>query len=83
MATRYINKALDGYPQHFEWEHLQYNGTQIYTEISLNRLKIKGHYLLSQAIVRDITDRKLAEKALKESEEKSEPLQKIQLMQSL
>ena len=69
IATRYINKALDGYPQHFEWEHLQYNGTQIYTEISLNRLKIKGHYLL-QAIVRDITDRKLAEKALKESEEK-------------
>ena len=66
MAIRYINKALDGYPQHFEWEHLQYDGTSIYTEISLNRLKIKGQYLL-QAIVRDITDRKQAENELEKS----------------
>ena len=66
MVIRYINKALDGYPQHFEWEHLQYDGTQIYTEISLNRLKIKGQYLL-QAIVRDITDRKQAENELEKS----------------
>ena len=67
-AIRYINKALDGHPQHFEWEHLQYDGTKIYTEISLNRLKIKGQYLL-QAIVRDITERKKAEIKCLESEE--------------
>ncbi|MBZ2166805.1 PAS domain S-box protein [Methanobacterium spitsbergense] len=71
MAIKYINKALDGRPQHFEWEHLQYDGTPFYTEISLNRLKIKGQYLL-QAIVRDITDRKQAENELKKSHNKEQ-----------
>jgi PAS domain S-box-containing protein len=65
-AIEYINKALDGHPQHFEWKHLKYNGTPFYTEISLNRLKIKGQYLL-QAIVRDITDRKRVENELEKS----------------
>ncbi|WP_052374118.1 PAS domain S-box protein [Methanobacterium sp. SMA-27] len=69
MAIEYINKALDGHPQHFEWKHLKYNGTPFYTEISLNRLKIKGQYLL-QAIVRDITDRKKVEELFQEEDDK-------------
>jgi PAS domain S-box-containing protein len=68
-AIEYINKALAGHPQHFEWKHLKYNGTPFYTEISLNRLKIKGQYLL-QAIVRDITDRKQVEELFQEEDDK-------------
>jgi len=68
-AIEYINKALAGHPQHFEWKHLKYNGTPFYTEISLNRLKIKGKYLL-QAIVRDITDRKQVEELFQEEDDK-------------
>ncbi|WP_048191065.1 PAS domain S-box protein [Methanobacterium sp. SMA-27] len=70
-AVEYINKALDGYPQHFEWKHLKFDATPFYAEISLNRLKIKGQYLL-QAIVRDITDRKHAENELKKSHNKEQ-----------
>ncbi|NOU16829.1 MAG: PAS domain S-box protein [Bacteroidales bacterium] len=64
-----INAALNGNSQFFEWLHKKYNGTEFYAEVSLNRIMIKGEYLL-HAIVRDISERKKAEKALKESEER-------------
>ncbi len=64
-----INAALNGIPQFFEWLHKKYNGPEFYAEVSLNRIMINGEYLL-HAVVRDISERKKSEKALKESEER-------------
>ncbi len=68
-ALEKINAAFTGQTQFFEWQHSRYDGTLFNAEVSLNTFTIAGKdYLL--AIVRDITKRKLAEEALRESEEK-------------
>jgi PAS domain S-box-containing protein len=65
-AIDLINNALNGYPQQFEWQHIRYDGTLFYAEVTLNRLKIEDEYLI-QAIVRDVTERKKAEELEKEN----------------
>lgn len=63
-ALEKINAAINDQPQFFEWKHIRYDGTPFDAEVSLNKLEIDDHvYLL--AIVRDVTDRKQAEKAIK------------------
>lgn len=64
-ALKYINKALNGYQQLFEWKHKRLDGTTIFTEVNLNRLKIGNDYYL-MAIVRDVTERMKTEKTIKE-----------------
>jgi PAS domain S-box-containing protein len=64
-----IHAALAGNPQLFYWQHQHYDGTLFDAEVSLNKVEIDGEECL-QAIVRDISERILAENALKESEEK-------------
>jgi len=68
-AFYYINLALSGKPQVFEWVHLKQNGQLFNAEVSLNRFLNKDEFLL-QAIVRDITERKQMESRVRESEEK-------------
>ena len=68
-ALEKISRALSGELQFFEWRHTKYDGTPFDTEVSLNSVKI-GDEVLTQAIVRDITQRRQAEAALRESEEK-------------
>ncbi|PKG33716.1 PAS domain S-box protein, partial [Methanoregula sp.] len=68
-AREKIDAALSGVPQTFEWQHVRHDHTLFDAEISLNRVLIGGTYYI-QGIVRDITGRKKAETALRESEKK-------------
>ncbi|ALO16948.1 Sensor protein ZraS [Salinivirga cyanobacteriivorans] len=67
-ATRLIEKTLNGEPQFFEWELKKVSGETFFAEITLSLLDSEKK--LTQAIVRDITERKKAEQKLSESEHK-------------
>jgi PAS domain S-box-containing protein len=56
----------DGY-NHFDWVHRRFDGEDFYAEVLLTTFNIGGEQVL-QANVRDITERKLAEEALQDSE---------------
>jgi PAS domain S-box-containing protein len=68
-AAEKINAAYAGYQQFFEWRHSRSDGSTFDTEVTLHRIELGGTFYL-QAIVRDITSRKAAEKAIIESEAK-------------
>jgi PAS domain S-box-containing protein len=64
------NRAtLGGAPQSFEWRHQQLDGTPFDVDVVLSPVVIEGKSLIL-SIVRDITERKLMEKDLREGEEK-------------
>jgi two-component system cell cycle sensor histidine kinase/response regulator CckA len=67
-ARERIEAAHKGIRQHFEWLHCRQDGGSFDAEVSLSPLEVGGRRLLL-AIVRDVTDRKYAEAALKASEE--------------
>ena len=69
FAIERITVALAGQPQFFEWTHTKLDGTLFPAQVSLNRVRLKDNVLL-QAIVRDNTEGKRAEDALRESERK-------------
>ncbi len=68
-AREKIQAALAGEPQHFEWRHCRIDGTEFDAEVNLNRIDL-DHQSLMLGIVRDITQRKRAEAAIRESEAK-------------
>jgi diguanylate cyclase (GGDEF)-like protein/PAS domain S-box-containing protein len=63
-ALARIDAAFAGRVQKFEWQHCQLNGIPFDAEVSLNRFETGGKEYL-QAIVRDISERKLAERQLR------------------
>lgn len=66
-AARRISAALAGTPQVFEWRHTRLDGTGFDASVTLNRMLTEDGYLV-QAMLRDITEAKRAERALVESE---------------
>ncbi|HII99110.1 MAG TPA: PAS domain S-box protein [Methanoregula sp.] len=68
-AAEHLKRAAAGEPQVFEWHCRHKDGHLFWSEVSLRRRNIAGRdYIL--AIERDITDRKRAEEARRESEER-------------
>jgi PAS domain S-box-containing protein len=67
-ALERIRGAAAGEPQRFEWMSVRSDGAEFWSEVMLQRVTIRGEERLL-AVVRDIGERKLAERALRQSEE--------------
>ena len=68
-ANEVLRSAEAGTPQRFYWKHARKDGTPFDAEVSLSCLQ-SGNEVLIQALVRDTTERMIAEEALRESEER-------------
>jgi PAS domain S-box-containing protein len=76
LANQHIAKALETGSGHFEWVHRRMdNGAVFSAEVLLCAMELDGRRVL-QGVVRDITERKQAEDALRESELKYRTLVK-------
>jgi PAS domain S-box-containing protein len=69
MALAKLKQAGKGDPLRFDWKHKRLDGSEFFTEVSLNPIAI-GKEKFIQAIVRDISIRKESEALLRESEER-------------
>lgn len=70
-AAEWISKALLGQPQIFEWQSKRKNGAIFWSEVNMRFAIIDGNDRILVS-VRDISDRKQAEKALRAEKEFSE-----------
>ncbi|MFC2130374.1 PAS domain S-box protein [Bacteroidota bacterium] len=80
-AKMMIEKAMAEGSNYFEWTHKRYNGDSFPATVLLTRINISGDEYL-QATVRDISVRKQAEQALRESEASLHEAQEIAKMGS-
>lgn len=67
-ASRYVDAALSGVPQRFDWRHCRYDGTEFDAEVSLDHFQEDGRTMLL-SVVRDVSERKQAEEILRNREE--------------
>ena len=72
-AVRWIRQAATQGPQVFEWQSKRKNGELFWTEVALRGANIGGQGRVL-AVVRDITERKRAERALRDSDQRSRVL---------
>ncbi|MDX1284206.1 MAG: transporter substrate-binding domain-containing protein, partial [Draconibacterium sp.] len=68
-ANELMEEAFKGESRAFEWIHMRKDGSLFSAEVLLSPMSWKGQDVL-QAVIRDISERKQAEEALLESEEK-------------
>ena len=68
-AMEKITNAIKGTPQRFYWQHVTKKGVPFDAEVSLNHFQLDGKIYI-QAIVRDISEKMKADRALKQSEAK-------------
>jgi PAS domain S-box-containing protein len=67
-ATRYVERAIAGEPQRFEWVGRDRNGEPVWAEITLRRVTILGEQRLL-ATARETSEWKAAEDALRQANE--------------
>ncbi|MFW6351635.1 MAG: PAS domain S-box protein [Bacteroidota bacterium] len=71
-----IKKVRDGDPQNFDWLHLR-KGESFDAEVSFARIYVNNKRRI-QVIIRDVSEKRLAEKQLKEAKEEAEMARKAQ-----
>ena len=67
LAFEYIKKAFNGIEQKFYWQHKDKNGELIDCIVRLKSVVLNGEKFI-YAIIRDITEKKIVETKLKESQ---------------
>ncbi len=77
LGERRAIEALKDIPQLFEWLHCKWDKTEFHAEVALNKVSIAGEDHL-QSIVRDISDRRRAEKERLEFEKGVQRAQKLE-----
>ena len=68
-AQQMMTVAMEKGSHFFEWTHKRMNGDEFYATVLLTKVELHGKSFL-QATVRDITERKRVEEALRASEER-------------
>lgn len=68
-GREYIDRALQGDPQSFEWLHIRSDGTNFDAEVFLAQIELSGEEV-TLGMIRDLTERKLAEKAAQEERQR-------------
>lgn len=68
-ATQLLNAAAKGVPQRYEWTHLKADGSPFVADVTLAPSTLDGQAVIL-CVWHDITERKLAQDSLAESEQK-------------